>query len=293
MTQLRRALLFSPGDNEKKIAKAANIKVDSIIIDLEDAVAPNNKVEARSIVVEALSKLDFGPSERLIRINSNNSDTQYQDIWETAAAQPDGYVVPKAEESQQIDHISQVLTEIEYKQKQEIGSYKILPLIETAKGIVNIHSIAQANDRIDAIIFGAEDLATDIGAYRSRDNLEILYARSAIVIAAAAYGIQSIDTVHTRLNELDELKTDSDLARQLGFDGKLAIHPNQVDIIQKTFTPSPSEIEYAQLIMSSFSKNELLDIGVFELNGQMIDMPIVEAAKRTLAKASLARRSMN
>ncbi|HJO91675.1 MAG TPA: aldolase/citrate lyase family protein, partial [Anaerolineales bacterium] len=143
------------------------------------------------------------------------------------------------------------------------------------------------------IIFGAEDLATDIGAYRSRDNLEILYARSAIVIAAAAYGIQSIDTVHTRLNELDELKTDSDLARQLGFDGKLAIHPNQVDIIQKTFTPSPSEIEYAQLIMSSFSKNELLDIGVFELNGQMIDMPIVEAAKRTLAKASLARRSMN
>jgi len=167
-----------------------------------------------------------------------------------------------------------------------------MPLIETAKGIVNIHSIAQADDRIDAIIFGAEDLATDIGAYRSRDNLEILYARSAIVIAAAAYGIQAIDTVHTHLNKLDELKTDCNLARQLGFDGKLAIHPNQVDIIQKTFTPSPSEIEHAQLIISSFSENELLDIGVFELNGQMIDMPIVEAAKRTLAKASLAR-SMN
>lgn len=293
MNQLRRALLFSPGDNEKKLAKAANIKVDSIIIDLEDAVAPAKKVEARSIVVEALSKLDFGRSERLIRINSNNSDTQYRDIWETAAAQPDGYVVPKAEESQEIDHISQVLTEIEYEQKQEIGTYKIMPLIETAKGLVNLHSIAQANDRIDAIILGAEDLATDIGAYRSRDNLEILYARSAIVIAAAAYGIQAIDTVHTRLNELDDLKTDSNLARQLGFDGKLAIHPNQVDIIQKTFTPSPSEIKYAQLIMSSFSENELLDIGVFELNGRMIDMPIVEAAKRTLAKASRARRSMN
>jgi citrate lyase beta subunit len=292
MNQLRRALLFSPGDSKKKLEKAASLKVDSIIIDLEDAVAPNKKLKARTIVVEALSKLDFGTSERLIRINTNNADTKYQEIWETASAQPDGYVVPKVEGPDQIEHISQVLTKIEAEQNQEIGTYKLMPLIETAKGIVNIHSIAQADDRIDAIIFGAEDLATDIGAYRSRDNLEILYARSVVVLAAAAYGIQAIDTVHTHLNELDHLKIDCDLARQLGFDGKLAIHPNQVDIIQKTFTPSPSEIEHAQLIISSFSENELLDIGVFELNGQMIDMPMVQAAKRTLAKASLAR-SMN
>lgn len=288
MSPLRRSLLFTPGDSQRKISKAAQIDVDSIVLDLEDAVVISHKAEARRNVAEALCTLDFGGSERLIRINGPNTGLQAEDLRETATAHPDGYVVPKVEAPEQIQSVSQILTDVENNNGWPHGSIRLLPLIETAKGVMNLDAIAQADERLEALLFGAEDLAADIGAQRSPNSWEVFYTRSAIVMAAAAYELQAIDTVFIDLNDHPALEAACNFARQIGFDGKLAIHPNQVEIIQRTFSPCAAEIEQAQQLLQAFGEHKSAGRGVFELGGKMVDMPMVRAAERLVEQATRA-----
>ena len=219
MEQIRRALLFMPGDSRRKIEKGAGMDVDSIIMDLEDAIALTQKEVARQSVADALREVDFGRSEALVRINQIIPGWIYkQDIEATVSARPAGYVLPKVEEASQIQHISDILTAAEEKHRFPLGSIKLLAIIETAKGIVNLKEIASSDKRLQTLIFGAEDLAGDIGAVRSQEGYEVFYARSAVVTHAKAFGLQAIDTVFIDLTADNEtLKKETEYIRNMGY----------------------------------------------------------------------------
>ena len=287
MEQIRRAPLFMPGDSRRKIEKGAGMNVDSIIMDLEDAIALNQKETARLSVAEALREVDFGRAEALVRINQIIEGWIYkQDIEATVGEKPAGYVLPKVEGAEQVKHISELLTLAEEQHEFDRGSIKLLAIIETAKGIVNLKEIAQSDPRLEALIFGAEDLAGDIGAVRSEDGYEIFYARSAVVTHAKAFGLQAIDTVFIDLTaDAETLQAETEMIRNMGYTGKLAIHPKQVEPIQHVFTPKPDEIEDAQRLVNAFNNNQNEGTGVFQYEGKMIDMPMIRAALGILERA--------
>lgn len=284
----RRALLFMPGDDIKKIAKGAGLGIDSIIMDLEDGVALNNKTVARKTVLQALTshEIDFGKTERLVRVNQPRKGLQIEDVAATIQGRPDGYVLPKVESAREIQQFSHTLLERELLMGMETGTIKILAIIETAKGVVNLREIAQADKRLVALIFGAEDLAGDIGATRTREGKEVYYARSAVVIHAAAFELQAIDTPFTDLNDIDALKAETAEALQMGYSGKLAIHPKQIGPIVEVFTPTEAEIEAAQRLIDAHDAHQAQGMGVFAYEGRMVDMPMIRAAERILARVN-------
>jgi citrate lyase beta subunit len=169
-----------------------------------------------------------------------------------------------------------------------VGGIRLLAVIETARGVMKLDEVASADERLDALAFGSEDFAGDIGATRTRDGWEIFYARSAVVTAAAAYGLQALDTVFVDLNDLDGLRAEAQFALRLGYTGKLAIHPKQVAVINEVFTPSAEEVARAQRLMQVFAEQQQQGAGAFAFEGKMVDMPIVRAAQRVLQRAGLA-----
>ncbi|MFN8455246.1 MAG: CoA ester lyase [Anaerolineae bacterium] len=283
-----------PGDSLPKISKATGLEVDTIVMDLEDGVALKRKEEARRTVAEALATLDFGLRERLVRLNplppllTSEAEGGYADLQATLEARPDGYVIPKVESAEQVQQVSDYLDAVERAHNWPAGSVRLLALIETAKGVMQVGQIAQAGPRLEALMFGAEDLAGDMGATRTKVGWEVFYARSAIVTAAAAYGLQAVDMIFTDLNDVTGLEEECQLARQLGYSGKMAIHPRQVEVIQRVFSPSPQEIERALRLVQALEAQQAAGVGVFEFEGKMVDQPIVRAAQRILDRAKAA-----
>ncbi len=287
---IRRALLFMPGDDRHKIEKAAALPVDAVIMDLEDGVAFQQKAAARKITAAALREVDFGSSERLVRINPVRSGGFYQeDIWQTVTARPDGYVIPKVESGHQIEQVAELLTQAEYEHDLPSGTIRLLAIIETALGVVNLREIiSEADSRLEALIFGAEDLAGDIGAVRTPDGWEVFYGRSAVVLHAKAVGIQAIDSPYVHYQNIDGLLAETEQAQYMGFTGKLAIHPGQVGTIQAVFTPTMEEIERAQRLINAHHDAQTAGHGVFVIDGRMIDMPMIRSAESVLAQARAA-----
>jgi citrate lyase beta subunit len=284
----RRSLLFMPGDSLRKIEKATTLAVDSVIMDLEDGVARSRKDAARATVVQALTTLDFGARERLVRINPVDSPFSRSDLDATIAARPDGYVIPKVESAEDLQSVGRYLDEAERANGWPRDGLRLLAIIETAHGVMNLAAIAGATSRLDALMFGAEDLAGDMGAMRTRAGWEVFYARSAVVIAAAAHRLQAIDTVFIDLSDLDGLAEECRFARQLGYIGKMAIHPRQVPVINAAFSPTDEEIAQARRLIAAHDEQQADGAGVFELDGKMIDMPMVRAAMRVLDRARAA-----
>ena len=215
-----RSLLLLPGDALRKLKKAATWEVDTIIMDLEDGVAQNRKAEARTTVAEALLSLQFGRRERLVRVNSLSSGFVAREIAATVVGRPDGYIMPKAEEPNDLRTVDQMLAIAEREQGLPEQSLRLFVMIETALGVMNLREIASVTPRLEGLIFGAEDLAGDVGSVRTRAGWEVFYARSAVVTAAAAYKLQSFDQVYTDFNDARGLAEESSFARQLGFSGK-------------------------------------------------------------------------
>jgi citrate lyase beta subunit len=288
ISRVRRALLFTPGDDLKKIGKAANTGVDSVILDLEDGVALNRKSEARKTIAEALRTLNFGRSERLIRINAVGSGLESDDLTMTLPAHPHGYVIPKVEHPEQIAWVSERISPFDRYESWERGSIRLLALIETAAGVVNLRAIASADRRLDALIFGAEDLVGSLGAVRTREGWEVFYARSAVVTHAAAFDLQAIDTVFVDFNDLDGLRADTEQAIRMGYTGKLAIHPAQIEAITQAFEPSESAIDYAERLIAAHEEHQASGTGAFDFDGKMVDMPMIRAAQRVLDRARAA-----
>lgn len=287
-SRVRRAVLIMPGDDLKKITKGASLGVDSLIMDMEDGVALNNKEEARQVIQHALTSLDFGKTERLVRLNQAKKGMQIEDITMTVIGKPDGYVLPKVESAREVQQLSHTLLEREIILGIEPGTIKLIALIETAKGIVNLAQIAQADARLVALMFGAEDLAGSMGAIRSEGAEEVFYARSAVVLHAAAFGLQAIDTPYVKLRDMEGLKVETTKARCMGYTGKLAIHPDHVDLINEIFTPGDEEIEAARRLIEAHEARQSGHTGVFVFEGSMVDMPMVRSAENVLARARAA-----
>ena len=283
----RRALLYMPGDNWKMIAKSITLNVDSICMDMEDGAAINKKAEARTWIAKALQELDFGKSEKLARINSVGSGWEKDDIDAVLPYHPDGIVIPKVESFEHVEWASKIIEAAELKYGWPINSIRILLGVETAKAIMNLKEIA-THPRLDAIIFGGEDFAASIGATRSTDAVELLYARQAVVIACAAYDLQAIDIVTIDYKNMEALRIESEFGAQLGFSGKQIVHPSQVEPVQTAFTPTDTAIAYAKRIVETFEASQQAGKGAYSLDGKMIDMPLLKNAQKVLARAKAA-----
>lgn len=284
----RRALLYVPGDDSHKIHKAARLDVDSVCLDLEDGVATNKKQVARETITRALQDLDFGRSERLVRVNPVHSTYYAQDLEEILRARPDGIVLPKVMHGDQIRQVSQQISAAESENNWPPGGVILIAIVESALAITNLDTIASADPRLEALIFGAEDFAADIGARRSTSGWEVFYARSAIVTHAAAQELQGIDLVNINFQEDEELRVQSDQGARMGFSGKQIIHPNQIEIVQEAFTPSGNEIQAAVELIEKFNREQELGRGAFAVEGVMIDAPAIRAAQSIIERAQAA-----
>ena len=284
----RRALLYMPGDDRRKIEKAASLGVDCICMDMEDGVAMSRKTEARAVVAAAMKDLDFGKSERCIRINAVGSGLESYDLVAALATYPDTIVVPKIESAGQVRWVCDHIESYEISSNREIGSVRLLVGVETAKGILNLRKIAEADRRLEAVIFGAEDYAASIGARRTKEGIEVLYARQAVVTACAANDLQALDMVFIDFRDQEGLRAEAEQGAGWGFSGKQVIHPNQVPVVQEAFTPSGEEISYAKRIVETFEASQREGRGVYALDGKMIDMPLIKNARKVLDRARAA-----
>lgn len=280
LPRARRSLLFVPGDDARKIGKAAAACADCVVLDLEDGVAAGRKEAARETIASCLATLDFGRSERLVRVNPVGSELHPADLAAALAAGPDGLVIPKVESAEQIRHVS----------SRTAGAFSLLALIESARGVMHLAEIAGADPRLEALLFGAEDLAGDMGATRSREGSEAAWARGAVVVAAASAALQAIDTVFVDLGDLEGLARESRDACGMGYAGKMAIHPKQLPAIHAAFTPSDEQIESARRLVEVHASHQAGGEGVFAYEGKMVDWPMIRAAHRLLARARAAGR---
>jgi citrate lyase beta subunit len=280
--------MYMPGDDMHKIQKAIGLEVDCICMDIEDGVAVNRKAAARETIVQALQTLEFGRSEKAVRINPVGSGLEEQDLQAVLPARPDSVVIPKVSSAAQVHWVSSRLAEAERQYGWPTGSISLLALIETGLGVVNLKEIASSDQRLQVLIFGAEDLAGDIGAVRTAEGWEIFYARSAVVTHAAAFGLQALDMVYMDLRNLDGLRKESQEAARMAYSGKQIIHPNQVEPVQEAFTPSDEAIAHAKRVVEADAQHQDEGKGAFTLDGKMVDAPVVKAARRVLERASAA-----
>ena len=283
--RLRRSRLFLPGNNPKILQDGGVFEADSVILDLEDAVTVNSKDEARILVKWALRDVDFGNSEVLIRINHPETGFFEEDMA-IVSDRVDGIVLPKAESRADVEKVAAFLDAIEKDRGME-KEIVIIPTIESALGVLEAYEIA-SSPRVAALAFGAEDFTKDIGAERTPEGKDLWYARSAIVTAAKAAGVQALDTVYPNVHDDEGLRRETEASRRMGFDGKSAIHPNQIGIIHDVFTPSAEEIKKALAVMNAIKEAEEKKSGVIALDGRMIDRPVVERAKTVIRLAEAA-----
>lgn len=283
----RRALLYVPGDDRHKIDKAITLGVDSICLDLEDGVAPNRKTVARQTIKAALRELFFGRTEKLVRINPVGSGLDADDLKTVLPDHPDGIVVPKAEEPRAFKSIIRQLEAAELEHGWPVHSVRLLIGIETPKAILHLGELA-ALPRLDALIFGGEDFAAGIGATRTQAGGELTYARQAVVVAAAAYGLQAIDIVNIDFKDMEALRLEATAGARLGYAGKQVIHPAQVEPVQKAFTPDDDAVSSARHLLEAFAAHQKGGKAVFAVEGKMIDMPLVRQAHNILDRARAA-----
>jgi citrate lyase beta subunit len=254
-------------------------------MDLEDGVAAGQKEASRAIVLAALRGLDFGRSEKLVRLNPFGSGLETDDLAVTLDGRPDGYVLPKVQEGAALRWLDEALSAAEAARGWPPGGLGVVAIVESAWGILNLREICAATPRLRAVVFGGEDLAADVGAARTPEAWEIFHARSAVVLHAAAFGLQAIDMVCVDYRETARLAAEAAFGATLGYSGKQAIHPNQVNPIQGAFTPSPEAVAHARRIVEAYNDHQAAGVGAFSMDGKMVDAPIVKAAQRLLARA--------
>ena len=281
---MRRSMLFFPGNSANMLLNADYLGSDSIILDLEDAVAQAEKDSARILVRNAILSLGF-TKEVIVRINPLDSPYWEKDLEQIIPAKPDMIMSTKVSGADYVQTISKKIAQIEEKCGIEIGTVKLIPLIETALGVEKAFEIATADPRVKAIFLGGEDLTADMQCKRTKEGKEIFYARSRMVIAARAAGIDVYDTPWTDVEDYDGLIEDAKFAKSLGFSGKSSISPRHVRFINEIFSPTEAEIQYAHDVFAAIEKGKAEGKGVVSLRGKMIDAPIVARARQVLEAA--------
>ena len=290
MARRRRSLHFVPGGNDRMLARALTLPADGLILDLEDAVAPDRKAATRGVVGEWLGR-DFGGRERWVRMNPIATGHGRADLEATIAARPDGYVVPKPGRAADVREIVRVLDRLEQKHGIPNGTTRLtLIATETPEGLLNIREIATATPRTVAISWGVEDLGAAMGLGRVRDAegryLDIpRYARVMCSVVAAAAGVEAIDTVFTDIADLDGLRRECEEGVAMGFTGKISIHPSQIAVINEVFTPLKAAVDEARELVALFDEHATRGVYAFTFKGQMVDAPHLTRAKKLLARA--------
>ncbi|MBP2666609.1 MAG: Citryl-CoA lyase [Firmicutes bacterium] len=274
-------MLFVPGNDPGKLFNAGIYGADSLVFDLEDAVSVGEKDAARDLVKNVIMFNDY-PCEVGVRINHISTPFGYDDLQEIMKARPAFIRVPKSEETADIVAVDDYITQLEKEYGYEVGGVKIVLTIETALGIINSYQLAKSSKRIVAIGLGAEDFAADLETNRTADGREILFARSQLLLSARAAKVQAIDNVYADVANEAGFMADTLLGKELGFSGKSIIHPNQVEIVHRIYTPTLNEVSKAQKIIGAYQEALAKKSGVIALNGKMIDGPIVARAERTL-----------
>ncbi len=287
---MRRSLLFVPGAEARKLEKARAAGADTVLLDLEDAVAPPQKAEARANVAAALRAGGFGNTEAVVRVNAPGTPYFDDDLHAVVEAGGRSILLPKAESVEQIAAVAAALDALEGESRVTAGAAsKLLLLIETPAGIAHAAAIGRATWRVEALCFGHADFSLSMGLTEADASRGILYhARCTMVIAAKACGVAPIDCVHLAVNDEAAFRADTELGLRLGYEGKLCIHPRQVAIVNKVYTPGKEQIDYALRVADAWERAEREGRGVFTLDGKMIDAPLAAAQQRVLERARRA-----
>ena len=291
LARRRRSLHFVPGGNEKMIAKALTLPADGLILDLEDAVAPDLKDATRPIVTRWLTDLDFGGRERWVRMNPIATGLGVADLEATIAGRPEGYVVPKPRHAGDVRQIVEVLDRLEHKHGIAQGTTKlVLIATETPEGLLNIREVAAASPRIVSVSWGIEDLSAAMGLPRVRDAegryLDIpRHARVMCSVVASAVGVEALDTVYTDIADLEGLRRECEDGVAMGFSGKISIHPSQIEVINAAFTPAKAVVAEARELVAAFEEHRRRGVYAFRFKGQMVDAPHLTRAQKIIARA--------
>ena len=282
---MRRSMLFLPGNTPNMLINGACLGSDAVIFDLEDAVSPAEKDSARILVRNTMKYMDFHGCEIIVRINSIDTAFWKKDIEEILPQKPNLILLPKTGSAADVQAADAYITEVEEKLGFARNTVGLMPLIETAMGVENAFSIASASSRVQALFLGAEDLTADLRCKRTKEGREIEYARTRLVVAARAAGVDVYDTPFTDVNDDEGIEVDAAYAKALGFTGKASISPRHVEVINRVFSPTQKEIDYAYEVMEAIRIAKEQGKGAIALHGKMIDAPIVARAEQTIAMA--------
>ena len=286
MRHLRRSLLFTPADNARMLEKAGTIKSDALVFDLEDAVVPTSKAAAREVLRQAAVWKDKGKRDLLIRVNDVDTEWFLQDLDLVAELLPDAVILPKAT-PEAVVYADHILTAHERSLGLEMNSIRLLPVIETARGVCELKEISGAAKRVFGLQFGAEDFTRDMEIERTKSGEEIMVAKTMMAIVCKAYRIEAIDSPFTDFRDDEGLKKDCEIAKRIGIVAKTCIHPNQVEIVNEAFMPTREEIEYARGVLATAELEENRHKGAFPFMGKMIDPPIIARARHIIQKSDL------
>jgi citrate lyase subunit beta / citryl-CoA lyase len=280
-----RSLLFLPGNRARFYEKLAEFRPDAVIVDLEDAVPPAEKALARSMVRERLGGPLLAGLKVFVRVNAVDTSYFRDDVRGIVSAELDGIFVPKARSAEQLREANMLLAQAEQRLGMEMGTVRIVPIVESVRGVLNAQELATASPRVMALAFGAEDFCLDLGVERSPDGAETRYPRAQVALAAHGAGRLAIDTPWTAIDDAAGLLREAIEGRQLGYVAKQAIHPSQLPTIHTVFAPTADEVAWASRVVAAYDEAIAQGTGAINLDGKLIDVPMVERARRVIEQA--------
>lgn len=289
--ELLRSLIFVPGNRKDMLEKARDFDADVIMADLEDSVPPAEKLNARLMVKDMAPSLSRPGRKVMARLNSLDTGLTRDELSEVIGPHLYGISVGKIDSAWDIAECNRIATAVEREAGLEVGHLKLIPWIENSRAIMNVSEIAKASPRIVALAFGAEDYTDDMEIRRTDGGEEVYFPRCVVAVAAKAAGMAALDSPYVKFRDPEGLQRDLELVLKLGFVGKFAIHPGQLELINSMFGPRPEDVEYARRVMETWEQAEATGRGSTSLDGRMIDVPVVKRARNLLATSDeIARR---
>ena len=277
---MMRSLLYVPGISEKMILKARDSAADALILDLEDAITPEQKLAARTLVARVLRETDFGGKEIFVRINALTTEYGLEDARAAAASGAPGILVPKIET---VDEVTTLAPMLHHRDRKQTG--KLLCLIESPRGVLSSRALAESSELVVGLVFGAADLSRDLGSILTEGEPELLYARSQMLLAARAANVKAYDSPHFTVADLDGLRQRSQAARNLGYDGQTIIHPSHIETVNEIFAPTAAQLAEAERVVAALAAAQTEGRGATKLDGKLIDQVHLSAAKKLLKQA--------
>lgn len=287
-TRLRRSMMFLNCQKPGLIKDPYIYKLDSIMLDLEDAVAENQKDAARFSLHHALREIDYRGVERVVRINGLDTPHWKEDVRVCVAGGCDAIRIAKTEKAEDVRTVEAAVLAAEKEFGRPAGSMLLMAAIESARGVVNINEICESSDRLFGVALSGGDYTKDLQTSISKSGVELMGARQLMVIAARAAKIQCFDTVFTDLDDMEGFRREVEMDKQMGFDGKSLINPRQIAVVHEVYTPTEKEITFAEKVVREIETKRAMGIGVFTVDGKMIDVAFYDGAKRTIAMAKAA-----